>query len=211
METPGRQELRKAYEEISDDQLMIIARNADGEYENAASEVAMSVLRERGVSLSDNIEGSEADDAFASCTSCGTAEPAPGLNSGGAISGPALEIRSFTAEETGEIQALLTENRIAFERLAEMKKSCSSCGTQYVYRVPEQSFMKAAGLIKEHLVSTAASASSGGYNGPCPACGTEVRNGRECPDCGLTLVVDYMEGLEGHPFFKYLGDNNIEI
>ncbi len=193
MEMPGREELRKAYEDLADEVLIEIARNIGQEYGDPAVEVAKSVLGNRGVTvpvLEEEIVESSGE-------------------TGPRLEGDLIEIPRFSSEETVVIGEMLIENRIPYEKQAVTSVSCSGCGCkEYVFYVQKESFIPAVELIKEYYVSGIEMESSY-FSGECPACGTVLMNVETCTDCGLTLAGALSESLENHPFMLFLKRANL--
>lgn len=194
MDTPGREELRKAYAELADEILMDISQNVNREYEASAVEVAKAVLDERGVNLPDLKNNT----------------PRLSNGSGAVITGPFLEIPRFSAEECAAIEDVFNDNSLTYERHEVAAASCGGCGcSEYVYHVPEESFGSAVEVLKEYYLTGTEEGESSRYSGTCPACGTELERVEECTDCGLTLAVDHAKSLENHPFIRFLKQNNL--
>ncbi len=189
MDMPGRQELQKTYEDLTDEVLIEIARNVNQEYEDAAVEAARVVLDSRSVNIPDAVK-----------------ETVKSLNrSGEALPGPLVEIPKFSAEEATAIEDIFIENNIAYERHPVAGSSSSSCRCdESAFHVQEAAFHSAIELLKKYFMTGADEEPLSYFSGECPACGTKLLNVEKCTDCGLTLAVDYAESLENHPFIKFL-------
>lgn len=194
MDIHGRQELRKAYEELADEVLIEISQNTNQEYEAAAVETAKVVLDERGVNASyinDKLTGKSG-------------------SSGAVIEGPSIEIPRFSADETAAIEEIFNENRLPYEIHEAATASCSGCGcNEYVFHVPEESFSAAVEILRDYYLSGVEEGAAADFSGTCPACGTELVKVEACTDCGLTLSVGHSASLENHPFIKFLKQNNL--
>ncbi len=208
MDTPGRQELQKTYEDLADEVLIGIARNVNQEYEDVAVETAHLVLEKRGVDIPDR------DGATEDCTdqhgisSCSASVRLNRANE--KLPGPLVKVPKFSAGEVPDIEEIFLENNIPYEIHPVTGKSCSSCTSEeYAFHVPEESFSSAIKLLKDYYALRDEGSSSRYFSGECPACGTRGVNVKECPDCGLTLAVDYAESLAMHPFMIFLKQNNL--
>ncbi len=194
MQLPGRDELRKMYEDLADEVLLDIAQNIKEEYENVAVEVARNELDKRGVDIQLSVK-----------------EESGTLNqSGKNLEGPLVEIPGFSAEESLAIDEIFTENNIPFEKQAVTSVSCSGCGCEeYAYYVERRSFTPAVELLKEYFMAGIEMESSNCFSGECPACGTDLMNVEKCTDCGLTLALDNSQLLEKHSFILFLKRHNL--
>ena len=210
MDMPGRQELRKTYEELPDEILIEIATNTGREYEDAAAEVARTALDNRGVSIpgaEEDAEGCDID-GHSPRGRKATAESVKWY--GEKLTGPLVEIPRFAMEESVEIEGIFAENNIPHEKRAVTIAVGPAGGNhEYLFYVPRDSLNSAVEILKQYYLGAAEVQSSGYYSGECPACGTRLDKVEACSDCGLTLAGDYSEFLGGHPFFIFLKNNRL--
>lgn len=208
MDMPGRQELRKTYEELHDEILIEIALNTDREYENVAVEVAGAELDKRGVPIPGAEEDSGDRDDSDGHLPRGRRVTAESIKwYGKKLSGPLIEIPRFTIEESVEIEGIFAENNIPHEKRSVTIEISPAGHHEYMFYVPRDSLTSAIEILKQYYLGAAEVQSTGYYSGKCPACGTELAEVESCTDCGLTLAGDYSEFLGGHPFFIFLKNN----
>jgi len=74
--------------------------------------------------------------------------------------------------------------------------------TQYLLQVEEEDLVRSLSLLIELYGITLELTEP--YEGPCPACETDVKGAVECPDCGLSLSVGTPEASRQHPFYAFL-------
>ena len=211
MDTPGRHELQKTYEDLHDEILLEIAQNVNHEYEKVAVEVARIELDKRGIDVPDS------DDVIGQYNNYDVNESGGQKASlenlkwfGEKLTGPLIEIPRFSAEESVDIERLLSENKLPYEKRAVTITVGPEGGYhEYLFYVPRESFHTVITLLKEYFMVIVKETSTNYFSGKCPACGSELVNVENCTDCGLTLAGDYSGFFGNHPFMIFLKQNGL--
>ena len=79
--------------------------------------------------------------------------------------------------------------------------------TEYLLQVEEEDLVQSLTLLIDHY--GIAPEVTEPYEGPCPACETDVKAAVECPDCGLSLSVGTPESIRSHPFYAFLQSKDL--
>lgn len=204
-----KEELRKTYESFVDEILIEIAQNVNQEYEDYAAEIAKIELSKRGIEVSyDSDEKIDQDHEDDYDEGRGKKRSFNRLKK--KLSGPSVEIPRFPHEESLDIDEIFVENNIPYEKRTVTTAVGPEGGRhEYVFHVSKDAFPTAIQLLKEYFGIGIKERSTGTYSGKCPACGTELRNVKECTECELTLAGDHLAFLENHPFVIFLKHHHL--
>lgn len=112
-------------------------------------------------------------------------------------------IPHFTLDESEAVGSALDEAGVAYER---QNVIVSGSRAVYVFQIADDRFADAIQAIKSFFGFLDGPVEA--VSGVCPACGVNVSNVFECPECGLSLSFDPRDLMQSHPFTVFL--NQIE-
>ncbi len=114
-----------------------------------------------------------------------------------------IEIPQFTADELKGIIHLFGQNGVPLDCKGVTTHFGGQGGvTEFRLLVEEADLVQSLTLLMDHFGISPQVTEP--YEGPCPACETDVKGAVECPDCGLSLSVGTPESIRRHPFYAFL-------
>lgn len=116
------------------------------------------------------------------------------------------KIPRFSGAELQGIAQLLNTEGIPFD-FDGVTVGASSLGatTEYFLVLNEEDFVDTCALLMDYYGID--NGTTEPFEGPCPACGTQVSNTLDCPECGLHFGFGTPDSIKEHPFYKFLENN----